>query len=167
MDAQIDFIYIMCYNDMCGKFCKLSTETILNTYMKNQEETKMGNTIMSINGGRNFKASMISMYQENGVAVFYVRPFSEELKADLERLMTDTYRVFQTTDISEKNGTYRIASKESLSGLDFFESFWGILFRRFSAEAKHVCLDPITEEKYYGVIFSHQYIEPCARRLAV
>lgn len=127
----------------------------------------MGNTMMSINGGRNFKASMISMYQENGIAVFYVRPFSEELKADLDRLMVDTYRVSQTTDITEKNGTYRISSKETLSGLDFYESFWGILFRRFSAEAKHVCLDPVTEEKYYSVIFSHQYIEPCKRRLAV
>ena len=124
-------------------------------------------TTMQFTGGKNNKAQMISMYQENGLAVFYVRPFSEELKADLDRLMVDTYKVSQTTDITEKNGTYRVASRETLAGINFYESFWGILFRRFRAESNHVCLDPITEEKYYGVIFSHEYIEPCGRRLAV
>lgn len=124
-------------------------------------------TKMQFTGGKNNKAQMISMYQENGLAVFYVRPFSEELKADLDRLMVDTYKVSQTTDITEKNGTYRVASRETLGGINFYESFWGILFRRFRAESNHVCLDPITEEKYYGVIFSHKYIEPCGRRLAV
>lgn len=120
---------------------------------------------MQISGGKNYKAQMISMYQENGMAVFYVRPFSEELKAELDRLMKDTPRVSASTDITEKNGTYRVASKESAFGIDFNFSMWGILFRRFSAEAKHVCLDPITEEKYYEAIFSHEYIEPCGRRL--
>lgn len=124
-------------------------------------------TIMQISGGKNFNASMISLYQENGLAVFYVRPFSEELKADLDRLMKDVPRVSKTTEITERNGTYRVSSKETLAGLDFFESTWGILFRRFSSESRHVCMDPITEEKYYSVIFSHQYIEPCARKLAV
>ena len=122
---------------------------------------------ISISGGKNFNATVISMYQENGLAVFYVRPFSEELKEDLERLMTDVGRVSKTTHITNKNGTYRIASNEKLAGMDFVQSMWGILFRRFKSESNRVCLDPITEEKYYSVIFSHQYIEPCGRRIAV
>lgn len=124
-------------------------------------------TIMQISGGKDFKASMFSLYQENGYAVFYVRPFSEELKNELDRLMEDTYRVSKTTDITEKNGTYRVSSKESLAGIDFVQSFWGILFRRFKAESNYVCLDPISSERYYGAIFSHEYIEPCGRRIAV
>ena len=123
--------------------------------------------IMHLSGGKNFNASLIALYQENDLAVFYVRPYTQELKDDLDRLMKDTPRVSKTTEITVRNGTYRVSSREKLAGLDFYQSFWGILFRRFMSESKHVCLDPITEEKYYGVIFSHQYIEPCGRKLAV
>lgn len=123
--------------------------------------------IVHLAGGKNFNASLISVYQENERAVFYVRPYTQELKDDLDRLMKDTPKVSKATDITEKNGTYRVSSREKLAGLDFYQSFWGILFRRFMSESKHVCLDPITEEKYYGVIFSHEYIEPCGRKFAV
>lgn len=117
-----------------------------------------------ISGGADYK---LTMYQENERAVFYVRPFSAEIKADLDRLMKDTCKVSTTTHITERNGTYRVASEEKLEGIDFFQSFWGILFRRFLAESKYVCMDPLTEEKYYGIILSHEYIEPCERRLAM
>ena len=125
------------------------------------------NGIVHLAGGKNFNASLISVYQENELAVFYVRPYTQELKDDLNRLMKDASKVSKTTEITEKDGTYRVSSREKLAGLDFVQSFWGILFRRYMAESKYVCLDPITEEKYYGVIFSHQYIEPCGRKLAV
>lgn len=123
---------------------------------------------MQISGGINFNVSMIYHYQENGFAVFYVRPFSEELKADLDRLMSmkEFFTTTKQTNITEINGTYRIASEESLIGMNFMESFWGMLFRRFCSESKRVCLDSITEEKYYGAIISYKYIEPCARKLA-
>ena len=122
---------------------------------------------VSVSGGKDFKASVFSLYQENGKAVFYVRPFSKELKDELERLTKDAPKVSKTVDVTEKNGTYRISSMETLSGIDFIESFWGILFRRFKTEANYVCLDPVNSERYYIAIFSHQYIEPCERRLAV
>lgn len=98
--------------------------------------------------------------------VFYVRPFSEEIKTDLERLMTDVHKVCGNVDITEKTGTYAIATKGEINETTFAESFWGILFRRFSAESRHVCIDPINEEKYYAVIFSAKFISPCERRLA-
>ena len=123
--------------------------------------------IINISGGEGYKASVYSQFQENGRAVFYVRPFSEELKSELERLIKDAPKVSKTVNITEKNGTYRVASMETLSGIDFHESFWGMLFRRFKAEANYVCLDPVNSERYYIAIFSHQYIEPCGRRIAV
>lgn len=124
--------------------------------------------ISTIQGGHNNNVLMFSNYQEDGHAVFYVRPFSERTKNDLDRLVVDAPRVSgSNTSIVEKNGAYRVSAKESIDSIDFMSSFWGILFRRFMAESKTVCVDPLTEEKYYGLIFSNEYIEPCARKLAV
>ena len=98
--------------------------------------------------------------------VFYVRPFSEEVKADLERLMKDSSKVSESVSITEKKGTYAICTEEEIDISTFAVSFWGILFRKFWSESNRVCIDPINEEKYYAVIFSSEYIEPCARKLA-
>lgn len=100
-----------------------------------------------------------------GKHVFYVRPFSEELKKDLDRLVKDVRKVSGNTEIIEKNGTYAISTGDDISGTSFYESFWGMLFRRFMSESKRVCLDPITEEHYYVVIFSDKFIAPCKRKL--
>lgn len=106
-------------------------------------------------------------YDVNGSKqVFYVRPFSEEIKCDLERLMTDVDKVCEKISITKKEGTYIISTVAS--GKDdiqpFMEGMWGILFRKFMSESHHVCVDPITEEKYYAVIFSSEFINPCERR---
>ena len=119
---------------------------------------------IKVTGNKNMNAMI--MYQENDYPVFYVRPFSEETKNDLDRLIEDVRRVSPHTIITEKNGTYRVSSRISMDDLDFMSSMWGILLRRFLAESKTVCMDPVTEEKYYKLIISHEFIEPCARRLA-
>ena len=110
----------------------------------------------------------VEMFWHNDVSrqVFYVRPFSEEVKADLERLVKDCKKVCGNVAITEKNGTYAISTDEKVSHATFMEGFWGILFRKFSAESRHACVDPINEEKYYAVIFSESFIAPCERRLA-
>ncbi len=113
----------------------------------------------------NFNVEMF--YDEkNGTQVFYVRPFSEEVKADLDRLVNDAHKVSGKISITEQNGTYAIATEEKIAAINFIESFWGILFRRFASEARRVCIDPISEEKYYAVIFSASFIQPCQRRIA-
>lgn len=101
--------------------------------------------------------------KESKSRVFYVRPFSKELKDDLDRLIVDAQKVAENVSISEKDGTYAI---KTTSEGGFMEGFWGILFRRFMSESKRVCIDPITEEKYYVLIFSPEFIKPCARKLA-
>lgn len=98
--------------------------------------------------------------------VFYVRPFSEEVKNELVRLMKETPKVSKAVIITEKDGTYAVASKEKVTASTFMESFWGMLFRKYASESKRVCIDPLNEEKYYAVIFSAQFIAPCERRLA-
>lgn len=114
--------------------------------------------------GKNYNAEMFFNKEENN-QVFYVRPFSNELKADLDRLIVDVRKVAENVSITEKDGTYCVATNQPHFKDAFMESFWGILFRRFSAEANRVCVDPITEEKYYVLIFSSEFIKPCARRL--
>lgn len=120
---------------------------------------------MAIIKGNKHMNAMI-MYQENAYPVFYVRPFSEDVKKDLDRLVDDVRSVSSNTIVSESNGTYRISSFTSMENLDFMNSLWGMLLRRFLAESKTVCMDPVTEEKYYKLIISHQFIEPCARKIA-
>lgn len=145
------------------KICTAVHSKPICNIKRNRRNITMGITKL-VGGGADYK---LTMYQENDRAVFYVRPFSAELKKDLNRLIVDTGKVSKTTHITERNGTYRIASEEKLEGIDFYQSFWGMLFRRFLAESKYVCVDPVTCEKYYEVIISNQYIEPCERRLAV
>lgn len=115
--------------------------------------------------GENYNVSMFTDSTE-GAKVFYVRPFSEEVKNDLDRLMRDVSKVSDKVAITENNGTYAISTEEPVTEKNFIEGFWGILFRRFLVESKRVCKDPISEEKYYVLIFSASYINPCARRLA-
>lgn len=113
----------------------------------------------------NFNVDMF--YDEkNGKQVFYVRPFSEEVKSDLDRLVNDVNKVSGNISITEKNGTYAIATGEKINATTFVECFWGMLFRRFASEARRVCIDPISEEKYYAVIFSASFIQPCQRKIA-
>lgn len=104
--------------------------------------------------------------KKNGKQVFYVRPFSEEVKADLDRLVNDAHKVSGNISITEQNGTYAIATDDKISATTFAECFWGILFRRFASESRRVCIDPISEEKYYAVIFSASFIQPCQRKIA-
>lgn len=118
----------------------------------NKEEKKMGNYNVELYYDKESKSR-----------VFYVRPFSKELKDDLDRLIVDAHKVAETVSIYEKDGTYAI---KTTSEGGFMEGFWGILFRRFMSESKRVCIDPITEEKYYVLIFSPEFIKPCARKLA-
>lgn len=118
----------------------------------------------NIYGGQFNNVQMISDFDEDGNSVFYVRPFSEESRLELERLKTDAPRASSTITITEKDGTYRIAEEGKV--INFVCSFWGMLFRRFLSESKTVCVDPINEEKYYAVIFSANFIAPCERRLA-
>ena len=101
--------------------------------------------------------------QESNCRKFYVRPFSQEIKEDLDRLIVDVRKVSDDVFITEKNGTYTI---KTTSNQFFMDGMWGILFRRFISESNRVCVDPITEEKYYVLIFSSKFIEPCARKLA-
>lgn len=115
--------------------------------------------------GENYNVSM-SMSNIKGSKTFYVRPFSEEIKMDLDRLMMDVSKVSSKVTITENDGTYAISTEEPITEQTFMEGFWGILFRRFLAESKRVCVDPINEEKYYVLIFSDSYITPCMRRLA-
>lgn len=101
--------------------------------------------------------------KESKSRVFYVRPFSQEIKDDLDRLIVDAKKVAKDVSITEQEGTYAIKTD---SNMPFLEGFWGILFRRFVSESKRVCVDPITEEKYYVLLFSSEFIKPCARKLA-
>ena len=126
--------------------------------------------VLKMHGGENNNAQVIEKYLEDGIPVFYVRPFSKELKEELDRLIKDAPRVARDTSVTERNGTYRVArvNSEPIKNIqEFMGCLWGMLFRRFMAEAKHVCIDETTSEKYYVVIFSNEYIEPCGRKLAV
>ena len=110
----------------------------------------------------------VEMFWHNDVSrqVFYVRPFSEEVKADLERLVKDCKKVCGNVAITEKNGTYAISTDEKITKENFRKGLWGILFVKFLNQSHEVCVDPINEEKYYAVIFSESFIAPCERRLA-
>ncbi len=108
----------------------------------------------------------VDLFYNHGKQVFYVRPFSEEVKSDLNRLMADTHKVCENVSITEKDGTYAISTDEKIDTRSFVEGFWGMLFRKFASESRRVCIDPINEEKYYAVIFSAEFIKPCKRRLA-
>lgn len=119
-----------------------------------QEEFKMGNY--------NVEFTM----NDKEMRVFYVRPFSEEVQEDLERLMSDCGKVSKAVTITEKNGTYTISTVEMITPSTFMSSFWGMLCRKFMSESKRVCVDPINNEKYYAVLISDRFIEPCARKLA-
>lgn len=105
----------------------------------------------------------VSMQVENNV--FYVRPFSDELKRDLDRLVMDANKVSDSVTITENDGTYTIATTAEITKAYFIESFWGMLYRRFLAESKRVCIDPVSEERYYVLIFSQEFITPCERLL--
>ena len=102
----------------------------------------------------------------DNTTAFHVRPFSEEVKTDLDRLIRDVHKISSDTIIVECDGTYTISTNSEITEQNFFESFWGMLFRRFYSESKRVCVDPITEEKFYAIIFSEEFIEPCERLLA-
>ena len=73
--------------------------------------------------------------KESKSRVFYVRPFSKELKDDLDRLIVDAHKVAETVSIYEKDGTYAI---KTTSEGGFMEGFWGIIKR----------------ERYYGKKFT-------------
>ena len=108
----------------------------------------------------------VEMFKTDDDTEFYVRPFSEEIKMELDRLMVNIPKVSKNTFITEHNGTYVISTDVEIDQKSFNESLWGILFRRFYVEAQRVCVDPITEEKFYAVIFSEQFIYPCERLMA-
>lgn len=125
---------------------------IQTKFYKHKEEKNMGNYNVEL-----------FFDKENKSRVFYVRPFSQEIKEDLDRLVVDAQKVAEDVFITEKEGTYAI---RTTSDKPFMEGLWGILFRRFVSESKRVCVDPITEEKYYVLLFSSEFIKPCARKLA-
>lgn len=102
---------------------------------------------------------------ENG-NIFFVRPFSEEVRNDLDRLAKDARKASYGTTIIETDGTYAISTNQVIDERTFVESFWGMLFRRFLSESKRVCVDPISNEKFYAVILSGEFILPCERKLA-
>lgn len=132
----------------------LSTPINQTILMKTEEE-KMGN---------DYNVEFLMSNEDE--RVFYVRPFSKEVKDDLDRLMSDCGKVSKAVTITEKNGTYAISTVEMITPSTFMSSFWGMLCRKFISESKHVCIDPINKEKYYAVIMSNQFIEPCGRKLA-
>lgn len=113
----------------------------------------------------NFNVEMF-YNKECGKQVFYVRPFSKEAKAELERLEQDASQVCGSISITNKNGTYAIATDDEITPSTFTENFWGMLFRKFLSESHTVCIDPLNDEKFYSVIFSADYIPPCNRKLA-
>ncbi len=104
--------------------------------------------------------------------VFYVRPFSQETQEECKRLMKELEETQgdkeEKISITEKDGTFCFKTSLSKSEVkaSFMESMWGILFRKFLADSKKICVDPIKEEKYYAVIFSCEYIFPCPRKIA-
>lgn len=96
------------------------------------------------------------MGEMNG-KTFYVKPFEDRVKHDLENL-TKISRKYGVIVEQRNDGSYSIYTKTTQNTL------WGILYRRFLAESKHVCVDPDTHEKFFPVIFSTSLIVKCARR---
>lgn len=108
----------------------------------------------------------VSIFWSNGSMTFYVRPYSKEITVDLDRLIVDAPKASNgSVTVRKKNGTYIISSSILITDQEFVESFWGMLFRRFLSESKRVCVDEKTNEKYYAVRFSKDFISPCERKL--
>ncbi len=123
---------------------------------------------IKMHGSEVYNAQVFELFQEDGMPVFYVRPFTQELIEDLNWQMATMKKQKREVTITERNGTYCVRNAHSLANpMDFTESMWGMLFKRFMAEARNVKYDQEASQKYYAVIFSNEYIEPCARRLAV
>lgn len=125
--------------------------------------------MIEIKGNSDNRASVshrpIEEYVENGaISVFYVRPFDDQVKAELERLMLDTKKMAIRTgkpveaDITEKGGVYRVAASHPISLKEYPHSFWGMLHRMFSAYAREVRIEEMTKARYYKAIVSHEYI---------
>lgn len=120
---------------------------------------------ISFKGNNKMNAIVIAAIENHE---FFVRPFSEECLSELNRLENDAKKVNGNTTVEEVNssGTYKIHVKvNDGESLNFMESFFGMLYRKFASEANRVCIDKSTDERFYGAIISEAFIEPCERKL--
>lgn len=130
--------------------------------------------MIEIKGNSNNKASVIQKpvqaYIESGEnAVFYVRPFDAFVESELERLMRDTKRMANmfrkeannhvTITQLERGRLYRIEADHPISMKEYPTSFWGILHKMFCGYAREICVETMTQARYYKAIVANEYIE--------
>ena len=96
----------------------------------------MGKEIV-VNANKDTIAEELAQYKRaDGRWQVYVKPYTAELKADLEEYRTSK-RAAETISVTEKNGTYKITSKNIMHDFrDLRNSLWFMIFWKYRCEAR-------------------------------
>ena len=111
------------------------------------------------NVGKNAFIEEVSQYkQADGRWKVYVKPYTAELKADLEGYRKSK-RAAKSIAVTEKDGTYEITSKDIIHDYrDLRESLWFIIFWKYRCEARNTFATDIAAKDYRKLCWSENKV---------
>ena len=109
------------------------------------------------------KVSVI-MFNTNMGRSFFVRFYTDDIKEEFFKIIDSLKQRNRDLCLKEKDGTYQVIEL----GKTTYESnlsIWDILMHKYMSLSKQTRKDSQTGQKFYPIRFSHEYIEPCGRKL--
>ena len=104
------------------------------------------------------------MFNTNMGRSFFVRFYTDDIKEEFFKIIDSLKQRNRDLCLKEKDGTYQVIEL----GKTTYESnlsIWDILMHKYMSLSKQTRKDSQTGQKFYPIRFSHEYIEPCGRKL--